>query len=279
MLSYIKKIVKVILATVYFVFMPRLCKKPYRIILCYHSVAKGDVDGFEKQMAYLSKSNCKVVSASKILDADVDGFDSIVAITFDDAFVSFFENAVPILKKHKFVATVFVPVDCLGHQPCWQMPADTRKSERVMSSTQVAELANDGFEILSHTLSHPVLTALDDTNLRQELTRSKQALEEIVGHEVCGVSYPHGAYDTRICDAAKKAGYQLGFTIEPRIVDGLVDYMQIGRFTASPADSMLTFKLSVKGAYQFVGYISSLKKIGGGSKRLGVCRYGIRGNR
>jgi peptidoglycan/xylan/chitin deacetylase (PgdA/CDA1 family) len=183
-----------------------------------------------------------------------------VAITFDDAFVSIFENAIPVLKKHGFSAGIFVPTGNLGLSPGWVIEDNcSDKNETVMNIEQIAELGNDGFEVFSHTISHPLLTQIDEDGLRYELLESKKQLEKIIGCEITAISYPHGAHDTMVCMAAKNAGYRLGFTTEPDTVDCSPDDMRIGRFEVSAADSMLKFRLKVNGAYRAVKYLRKLK--------------------
>lgn len=254
-----KETVKLVFAMIYLLALPLIQKKPYRIILCYHGVRKQNADNFEKQIGYLVKSTCKVVKASEVLTAHPDGCSSIVAVTFDDAFVSVMENAVPILRKYGCPAAVFVPVGNLGKQPCWSLPDKLNRNGTVVNRQQIVELDSLGFEIFSHTLLHPVLTKVEDGRLRDELSGSKNLLEEIVGHKVLAVSYPHGAHDRRVCDAAKQAGYQLGFTIEPCVADDATDDMRIGRFIVSSQDSLLKLRLKISGAYQVEGFLRAIK--------------------
>jgi peptidoglycan/xylan/chitin deacetylase (PgdA/CDA1 family) len=75
----------------------------------------------------------------------------------------------------------------------------------VMNEQHIAALDKDRSEILSHTVSHTILTHLGDSKLEAELVVSKQRLEQIVGHEVLGISYSHGAYAARAYQAAQKA--------------------------------------------------------------------------
>lgn len=255
----VKELIKIILGLVYAAFLPLIQKCPTRVIIYYHSLKKKDVRQFEKQMAYLA-NKCRVVKPSEVKTARIEERATLVAITFDDAFVSILENAIPLLKKHGFSAGIFVPVGNLGQAPCWEMPENyTDQNETVMSQAHIEELSNDGFEIFSHTISHPILTQIDENELRTELLGSKKELERIIGYEVIGISYPHGAHDARVCSAAKHAGYRLGFTIEPNTVDCSSDDLNIGRFAVSAADSMLKFRLKVHGAYQVLKYLRRLK--------------------
>jgi len=254
------KIAKLLLAMVYSVVLPFIRKKPYRIILYYHAVREEDLEAFEKQMSYLA-SKCKVVRVSEILTAEPGDFNVIAAITFDDAFVSVLKNGLPVLKRYGLTASIFVPMGNLGQPPKWDIPEDSLdRNEVVMSKEQLADIDKDGFEVLSHTVSHCVLTEQNDRRLKSELSESKLALENIVGHEVSGISYPHGAYDCGVCRAARQAGYLSGYTIEPRIVGSHTDSMQIGRVSVSPKDSLFEFKLKVSGAYQVVSYLRTVKK-------------------
>lgn len=256
----LKEIIDFTCALFYAPFIKLFYRNPCHVVLYYHGVNKAEVIGFRKQMAYLAK-NCFVVKPSQIKSSYVNEAKTLVAITFDDAFVSVIKNAVPILREYTLPAGIFVPIGNLGQMPHWKMPNNCpERNETIMNQEQIVELDNDGFEIFSHSFSHPVLTEIPNCMLEAELVNSKHALEKMLGHNVHAISYPHGAYDQRVCDAAKRAGYQLGFTIEPQIVDNFTDEMQIGRFRVFPGDNLLKFKLKVTGAYQVIGYLLSLKR-------------------
>lgn len=259
-LGYLKEITEFIFAVFYALFLNVSNKKPRRVVMYYHGINKADVKGFTKQITYLAKK-CSVVKPSEIASARADGTKILVAITFDDAFVSIIENALPILKEHGLPAGIFVPAGNLVQSPRWEIPEHCPdKNETVMSQRQITKLDNDGFEIFSHTVSHQKLTKIRDDQLKYEIEDSKSTLERIVGHEVIAICYPHGDYNTKVCHAAEKAGYKLGFTIEPTMVDSTTDYLRIGRFRVSQKDSMIKFRLKVSGAYQVVKYLRMLKR-------------------
>lgn len=233
-------------------------KKARRALIYYHNVREQDTARFEKQMAHLAK-NCHVVKASEINRVKTSA-KQVVAITFDDGFVSVVKNAIPVLRKYGLTAAIAVPAGNLGQQPRWLLEdGGQRESELVVNEEQLLELDRAGFEVVSHTMSHLVLTKAEDDKLKFELVNSKQALEELVGHEVIGISYPHGAYDKRVCRAAEDAMYRLGFTIEPLMMDETTDNMRIGRFSVSPRDGLFKFGLKISGAYQVTSYLRALK--------------------
>ena len=259
MLSMAKEAVGFVCALVYSIFLPLLVE-PYRVVIYYHGVQTLDICSFRKQIRYLAEKCC-VVKPSKITTARVAQKSPVVAITFDDAFVSVIENAVPILKELALPVGIFVPVGNLGQKPDWEMPDNcSDKNEVVINEDQIKQLDKDGFEVFSHTVSHSVLTELEDSKLDAELTNSKRALEKMVGHEVCAISYPHGAYDVRVHNAVRKAGYRLGFTIKPEMVTRDTNDLMIGRFKVLPNDGLIRFKLKVNGAYRILKHLQAMKK-------------------
>jgi peptidoglycan/xylan/chitin deacetylase (PgdA/CDA1 family) len=77
---------------------------------------------------------------------------------------------------------------------------------------QVREMSAGGMEFGSHTVSHPILANLTPEALTAELVQSKHHIEREIGEPVRVLSYPNGdehAFDSRVIDAAKNAGYQL----------------------------------------------------------------------
>lgn len=260
-MNFLKETIEFICAVLYLIYLNLSNKKPRRIVIYYHSVKKEAVQRFQKQMKYLA-NECTVVKPQNIKTAQANGTNHVVAITFDDAFVSVMENAVPILEMYNLPAGVFVPAGNLGKPPRWEILENcSDKDETVISKEWIAKLVNDGFEVFSHTVSHPLLTEIDDDRLRYELIESKKELERIIGNEVLGISYPHGALDAKVCKAAAQAGYRFGFTIEPHIVDDTTDDLQIGRFSVLPNDSLIKFKLKISGAYQVAGCSRAIKRM------------------
>jgi peptidoglycan/xylan/chitin deacetylase (PgdA/CDA1 family) len=255
-----KEIIELICALIFRVLLPLIREGSPRIVIYYHGIKKKDIRQFEKQMAYLAKK-CVVVNASHIKTVPSYGKKPIVAITFDDAFVSVLDNAMPVLEKHGFPATICVPVGNLGKSPQWEMENGCLdRDEHVMTEEQILEIDRKGFELFSHGVSHPPLCQVPDKEISFELSESKKRLEQIVGHEIVGISYPHGAYDNRVIKAAQETGYQLGFTIQPSSADMATNDLEVGRTCVSPDDSPIRFKLKVHGAYEAVTFLRSCKQ-------------------
>ena len=119
---------------------------------------------------------------SKDLEADVDvqAYDvdpqPLVSITFDDYSQTVYDAAFPILQSQGIPATFYFLTSHLTGQ--WV--------------TQLNNLEDSGWEIGSHTRTHPVLTALSPADLVTELSQSKAELEA-AGLTVTGFEYPYGS--------------------------------------------------------------------------------------
>jgi peptidoglycan/xylan/chitin deacetylase (PgdA/CDA1 family) len=76
----------------------------------------------------------------------------------------------------------------------------------------LGELSRQGWEVGSHTRSHPRLPQLDDAALERELCGSREAIAERLG--ACdSIAYPYGDSDERVVRAAAAAGYLTAGTL------------------------------------------------------------------
>jgi peptidoglycan/xylan/chitin deacetylase (PgdA/CDA1 family) len=80
--------------------------------------------------------------------------------------------------------------------------------------TEVHRAIDMGIDFGSHSLTHPVLTTLDDVTLATELRQSRAAIEAATGRPCTTLAYPNGDYDSRVRAAAAEAGYRWAFTME-----------------------------------------------------------------
>ncbi|MHB1377558.1 MAG: glycosyltransferase [Candidatus Humimicrobiaceae bacterium] len=76
----------------------------------------------------------------------------------------------------------------------------------LMSEDEIKKVGED-FEIGAHSMTHPVLTKLSEEDAYKEIYESKIYLENIIKNEVKCFSYPRGAYNERIKELVKKAGF------------------------------------------------------------------------
>lgn len=114
--------------------------------------------------------------------------------------------------------------------------------DNYLTDDQIKQLVSDGFEIGSHSVSHPNLTSLSDIRLQQELMESRTALERLTGRRIVSISYPAGEYDDRVVRYADFVGYKLGVTVDNGLVTTTSEKLKLPRIRVTgneSADSLL----------------------------------------
>jgi peptidoglycan/xylan/chitin deacetylase (PgdA/CDA1 family) len=109
------------------------------------------------------------------------------------------------------------------------IPARERAKYRLMDADQVVELRRRGHEIGSHTMTHPLLTQLDDEELEQELRTSRQTIEQWISESITSIAYPNGSYDDRVVRATRSAGYSYACTTENGLNTPHTDRLRLAR--------------------------------------------------
>lgn len=199
------------------------------LVLCYHAVSPSwpaalsvTPDALEGQLARLAQAGYRGARFSDALSEKLEG--RVVSITFDDSYRSVLELAKPILDRHGYPGTIFVPTDWPGESRpmSWQgidrwLGTSYEHELNALTWQELRELADVGWEIGSHTCSHAYLPDLDETTLSHELRDSKAQIESELGQPCTSLAYPYGGVDARVVDVTRQAGYRWAGTI-PRIL-------------------------------------------------------------
>ena len=122
-----------------------------------------------------------------------------LAVTFDDGDASVLEHAFPVLSELGLPGTVFVPAGTVG-------------APGLLDWDELRLLANAGWEIGSHSVTHACLTKVDDAVLDEELRVSRELIEAQLGVPCRSIAYPYGESDERVRAAAERMGYTAGCT-------------------------------------------------------------------
>jgi peptidoglycan/xylan/chitin deacetylase (PgdA/CDA1 family) len=233
------------------------------LALCYHAVSESwraplcvNTDQLEAQLELILRKGYR---ASRFSEAVLEPPSAkTVAITFDDGFGSVYDLARPILRRLGLVGTVFVPTD-FPEDPAsplrWPgidhwVGGRHHDELRPMSWDQLAELADEGWEIGSHTKSHPHLPTLDDSALDTELAESREILEDRLGRPCETLAYPYGDHDARVIEAAERAGYVAAGTLPGRLREGgPLSWPRVG---VNQLDDIRRFRLKVSPAMRLL---------------------------
>jgi peptidoglycan/xylan/chitin deacetylase (PgdA/CDA1 family) len=172
---------------------------------------------FERQMTWLEENGYHPVSTAQLTDFVRTGKrlpSKPVYITFDDGRSNQLTYGVPILKKHGFTATFFVVKK-------WVIG----KSASFMHETDLKKLADDGFDVQSHTGNHVKMLRmkLKSTGTFETYAQMKTRLwpvtdgmriwlAGITGKPVTAVAYPGGYEDKYSVQLMRESGYTTAFT-------------------------------------------------------------------
>lgn len=223
--------------------------------LCYHSIAAEgpryltiSADLFERQLALLRRSGIRSGDLRSLAGAAGGDLDRATAfLTFDDGFRDNFETALPLLREYGFGAFVFIlpPLADSGGALDWaEVAADRGRWPATMRSVtwpMVERMKEGGFEVGSHTLTHPHLPELDDEALRDELWESRARIKGRLG--ACDtLAYPFGEWSDRVAAAAVDCGYSYAFSLPTRTGQRDADAHSIPRINVDYRDRERRFK-------------------------------------
>ncbi len=257
---------------------------PDHLILCYHAVSSTWRSALsiperllEEQLSLLKKRGYEGFTFAeweRRRAADELPRRSVVA-TFDDGYASTL-RAVPILERLGFPGTVFPVLSFLESGELLRWPGIEEWSNSAhadeltpLSWDQLEELAASGWEVGSHTVTHPHLEELDDDDLGTELRESRAAIAKRLGS--CEtLAYPFGKADRRVAGATARAGYLAGCTLERfNLVDQPHLRHRIGLYDN---DSGVRLRLKVSQAGSAIQRSRLIRRLLSGSERSELAR-------
>lgn len=162
-------------------------------------------DNFTAHLDYLAANSFSTVTLDQFYDWRVN--DGIlpyrpIMLTVDDNYIQGYTEMYPLLAARGMVATNYTHTRGIGigsPKASWQ---------------QVTEMDSAGvFLVEAHTQTHPRLSTITGTQVRQEVVGSRQDIASNVGGKVSNhFAYPYGDYNAAVITELQAAGFQTGMT-------------------------------------------------------------------
>jgi peptidoglycan/xylan/chitin deacetylase (PgdA/CDA1 family) len=238
------------------------------LILMYHQVQDSPcgIDYvptrvFGQQIAFLADSGYKSLTIRQMCEnwPDVTFGPKSVVLTFDDMWASHVDQCLPVLIRHGFVGTFFVPTGYVKNHR--QRPIDGPFAifgSDLGSWRDVETLEANGMEIGSHTHTHPMMSSLSYHEVEKELRTSAKILADRVKASVESFSFPFGqlsSYTPWIVSMLPDFGFKSACTAHwgrPCVSSSL---LQLPRMNISGLDNMHQFRKKLDGHYDFLRWI------------------------
>jgi peptidoglycan/xylan/chitin deacetylase (PgdA/CDA1 family) len=176
-----------------------------------------------------------------------------VAITFDDCYR---DNlfAARVLADHGLPACFFVPSQLVGTNHVFEWDRNLKRMPN-LSWDEVREIARLGFDIGSHTLTHPDLTCISRDHARSEIVDSRKHIEDQIGLPVRWFAYPFGGEDKFRSDLipfVEEAGYEACFSGHGGFIHEGQHGTVLPREAVPCFSSLLNLELHLRGCLQWM---------------------------
>lgn len=211
---------------------------------------------FEKQIAWLTKEGWRFRRMSELKSMGGDSVKNVF-VTFDDGYVDNLEEALPVLKKYKACATLYLVAK---RDICLDWPAQRNpdkagsdlSTEPRLSDSQVCQLIESGcFEIASHTVTHADLTQLSDIEVDRQLMDSRLILKDKFQIDSSSFCYPFGRYLPGHPEVVRRCGYASAVTTRQGIANLETDSpVELPRIKVSGKEGMFAFRLRMRTGFR-----------------------------
>ena len=240
-------------------------------VLMYHHINphRGDMvtvtpEVFEEQMKYLYESGHKTLKIDELLSYITGGLilkEKAVVVTFDDGWLDNYIYAGPVLKKYKINASIFIVTDRIErasentikipsiiptHRESKALIKQGEEQKVALNWRLIEEMAESGLiDFYSHTKRHRKCDMLSENELLEELSGSKNVIEERLGKPCPYLCWPYGKYNSITIEIAKNVGYNALFTTHHGVVKVGSDPFTIKRIVVKDKSEWFRKRMTV----------------------------------
>jgi peptidoglycan/xylan/chitin deacetylase (PgdA/CDA1 family) len=238
----------------------------------YHEIVSGEpqeihavsVAQFTSQMNWLQQNGYTIVGFESQLSNDLRNIlfpQKSVVLTFDDGYLDNYTNALPVLQQLGISATFFLIGGYIGSTSKWRK--GNLSTTPLLNLQQVREMDRMGMQFGSHSMTHSDLTTLIPETLKQEISQSRNELEQALGKTVDTFSYPYSRYNSLTIECLKAHKYRLACTFQPGYVGRAGSkQFELQRIGIIATDSLKNFTMKVRGSLtkQLSWYLHAFEK-------------------
>jgi len=187
-------------------------------ILLYHNIdGKGEfsisLNVLRSHFQLLRDMNIRIISLTKLIQKLTNPHpfnEKVIAITFDDGFLSMYSKLMPLVKEFHYPVTLFVYTNFIY-----------TNSKRNLTWEKLREIGESGIEIECHSISHSDLLILSEKNtidsrrkLFKEIYLSKRMIELYLKKKIKFFTFPYGRYNLKLIELCQYSGYQRVFSTD-----------------------------------------------------------------
>ena len=174
---------------------------------------------FEKHLNIIKENNIRFINPNNFEQELKNNKEQRkILLTIDDGFLSFYENAWPILKKNKIPFILFISTKEVG-------------AFNYMNWSQIKEISrNDFVEIGNHSHTHEYLVDEDNEIIKKDIQKSINIFKEQLGKNSHFFSYPFGEYSLDFKNIIKSLGFKYAFGQHSGVIDKTKNFYELPRF-------------------------------------------------
>ena len=176
------------------------------------------IHDFKKHIEIIQKNNIKFINPKNFEEEINNKSQRKILLTIDDGFLSFYQNAWPILKENKIPFILFISTREVG-------------SFNYMNWDQIKEVSKEDFvEIGNHSHTHEYLVDESNEVIQADIRKSINILQKKLGKKSDFFSYPFGEYSINFKNIIKSFGFRYAFGQHSGVIDNTKDFYELPRF-------------------------------------------------
>jgi poly-beta-1,6-N-acetyl-D-glucosamine N-deacetylase len=174
---------------------------------------------FKKHLEIIRKNNIKFINPKNFEnELKTNQKERKILLTIDDGFLSFYQNAWPILKENKIPFILFISTREIG-------------SFNYMTWDQIKEINKEDFvEIGNHSHTHEYLVDENNEHIKNDIKKSINIFKKELGKNSIFFSYPFGEYSVNFKNIIKSLGFKYAFGQHSGVIDDTKDFYELPRF-------------------------------------------------